>query len=270
MQIQKAGMLQKVQFSQKNDKFLSKIYEKLATGKKINRASDDAAMLAVAKELEAQTRGYQQSSSNIGDALSALRIAEGAGNEISAMKQRQSELALQASNGTLRDSDREALNSEYQALNEEINRIAEATQFNRQGLTNGSSPLSDGTGQIQAGPNAGDSRTLGAIDYTNLASGDISTIDGANAAIDSTRDELESLTSTRTNIGAEMNSLSSARNNVENQNINVTAALSQAEDLDYAQASMDKARGEILSQSSNYAMSNFNSINKANMSAVLG
>lgn len=270
MQIQKAGMLQNVQNHDKNNKFLSKIYEKLATGKKINRASDDAAMLAVAKELEAQTRGLQQSSSNIGDALSALRIAEGAGNEIASMKQRQSELAIQASNGTLRDSDREALNSEYQALNEEINRISEATQFNRQKLTDGSSPLSDGTGQIQAGPNAGDSRTLGEIDYSNLASGDISTLAGAQSAITSSREELESLTSTRTSIGAEMNALSSARNNVENTNVNTTAALSQAMDLDYAQASMDKARGDILSQSSTMSMSNFNQINKANMSAILG
>ena len=270
MQIQKAGLLNSVQTTQKNNKFLSKIYEKMATGKKINRASDDAAMLAVAKELEAQTRGLRQSSSNIGDALSALRIAEGAGNEISAMKQRQSELAIQASNATLTDTDRSALNQEFQALNEEINRISQSTQFNGQRLTDGSSALSDGTGNIQAGPNSGDGRTLGQIDYSGLTSGDISTIDGANSAISSTRDELESLTSTRASIGAEMNGLTHNQNNVENQNVNTAAALSMAEDLDFAQGAMDLAKADLLSQSSTSALNSFNQINKANLSAMLG
>lgn len=269
MQISSAAGLQKVQGLQKNNKFLSKIYERMATGKKINRASDDAAMMAVAKELQSMTRGFQQSSSNIGDALSALRIAEGAGSEISAMKQRQGELAIQASNGTLKDTDRAALNQEYQQLNEEINRIAESTQFNRQNLTNGGSPLSDGTGQVQSGPNSGDSRTLGEIDFSNLATGDISTINGAQAAITSSKDELQALTATRAGIGAEMNGLSSAQRNVDNANVNTTEALSRAVDLDYAQASMDKARGDILSQSSTASLGNFNSINKANMNALL-
>lgn len=269
MQIQKAGMLSSTQSVQKNNKFLSKIYEQLATGKKINRASDDAAMMAMAKELESQTRGYKQSSSNIGDALSALRIAEGAGNEISSMKQRQGELAIQSANGTLRDSDREALNSEYQALNEEIIRISEATQFNGQSMTNGNSAMSDGTGQIHDGPGADDSRTLGEIDYSGLTSGDISTIDGANSAIGSTRSELEELTSSRVNIGVEMNALTSAQNNIENQKIATTSALSMAEDLDYAQGAMDLARGNILSQSSITSLGNFNQINKANLAAML-
>ena len=180
MRISQSNMMSNVNSVNKSSHRLGKIYEKLATGKKINRASDDAAMLAVAKELEKQVRGFQQSDSNIGDALSALRIAEGTGSEVSSMLQRQRELGIQASNGTLNANDREALNTEYQALSEEITRISESSNFNGMNVGAGGSPLSDGSGQIQSGPGADDNRGLGAIDFTQgVPSGDL--LDPANA-----------------------------------------------------------------------------------------
>jgi len=121
---------------------LAKILEKLSTGRKINRASDDASGLAIAEKLMAQVRGFRQASDNVQYASSALQIGEGAGNEIASIFQRQRELALQASNGTLTDDQRASLNEEYQALTAEADRIANSSQYNTQGTAAGTGPPS--------------------------------------------------------------------------------------------------------------------------------
>ncbi|MCL2100262.1 MAG: flagellin, partial [Fibromonadales bacterium] len=103
-------------------KALSKIHEKMGTGKRINRAQDDAAGLAVAKLLESMSRGYKANAINIGDAMSALNIGEGATQGISDMLNRMYELSVQASNDTLNDDNRKDLNQEFQQLKQEIDR----------------------------------------------------------------------------------------------------------------------------------------------------
>ena len=269
MRVNSSQMIQNVNQIGAQDKNLRKIYEKLATGKNINNASDNASMLAMAKELEKQTRGLKQSDSNIGDALGALSIAEGTGNEVSSMLQRQRELSIQAQNGTLNNDDRKALNQEYQALSQEMTRISKAANYNGQGVADGSSALSDGTGVVQAGAGANDKRTLNKVDFSNAGSGDISTAQGAAQALKSIDSSIKNVSSTRASIGSQMNALEHTQNNARNMNIQQTAALSQVEDLDYAQGVMDKSRAELLSQSSRQAAANFNSIAKSNMSALM-
>ncbi len=272
MMINKAGSLQSVGQINKASNFWSKIQEKLSTGKRINRASDDASGLAMAKELEAMVRGMKQSSVNIGDAKSVLNIQDGTANEVSSMVQRQRELALQASNGTLNDNDRSALNKEYQALGEEITRISEAANYNGQSVANGGSPLSDGTGQVQAGAQAGDQQSFEEFDTTAAgigAGGDISTAAGASAAISQSEDALRNLNTQRANIGARTNTFEHTQNNLTNQAIQTQAAQSLIEDLDYAQGSMENARAGLLSQSSIAATKNFNEISRNNMLGLL-
>jgi len=270
MRIQSNSNMLTSNLSQSNNG-LNKIYEKLSTGKKINRASDNAAMLSMAKELQKQVRGFQQSDSNIGDALSALKISEGAGSSINDMMQRQRDLALQASNGTLNDDNRAALNTEYQALSEEITRISKSTNYNGQNLTAGGSALSDGTGQVQSGPGANDQTSLNAVDYTSAANtGGIGSLADAQAAIKGLDSEMKNTMQTRVDTGVKMNTMEYSRSAAETSKINQAAALSQAEDLDFAQGIMDKSRAELLSQTSSSALSSFNNMAKGSMQALLG
>jgi len=276
MQVDKAAGLNITHQVNERQKALSKIHEKMGTGKRINRAQDDAAGLAIAKTLESMSRGYKADSINIGDAMSAMNIGEGATQGITDMLGRMRELSIQASNDTLTDGDRKALNEEFQQLKQEIGRQTKATQFNTQDLLSGQSPLSDGTGKLQVGPNAGgpnvidvaksDLRpeTLGIMDM------DISSRNGATAAIDGIGKANETVNATRVNFGVQYNRLEYTGNNNENMNINTNAALSLIEDLDFVKASMDKARDDILNKSGIMALRNFQEVSRNSMLALLG
>jgi flagellin len=95
---------------------LSKILERLSTAQRINRASDDAAGLAVSEQLNTQINGFKMATQNIGDAMAALNIADGASTEIAGMLQRQRELALQASNDTLTSDQRTSSSAKAKGL----------------------------------------------------------------------------------------------------------------------------------------------------------
>ncbi|MCL2101500.1 MAG: hypothetical protein FWH22_07285 [Fibromonadales bacterium] len=257
-------------------KALSKIHEKMGTGKRINRAQDDAAGLAVAKLLESMSRGYKANAINIGDAMSALNIGEGATQGISDMLNRMYELSVQASNDTLNDDNRKDLNQEFQQLKQEIDRQTKGTQFNTQDLLSGQSPLSDGTGKFQVGPNAGGPNVIDVAksdlrpEALGIMNMDISSRGGAAAAIDGIGQAKETVISSRVNFGVQYNRLEHTYNNNENMNINTTSALQLIESLDFALAAMDKAREDILNQSSILAQRNFQDISRNSMLALLG
>lgn len=115
-----------------------KSMEKLASGLRINRAGDDAAGLAISEKMRAQVRGLDMAAKNSQDATSLIQTAEGALNETHAILQRMRELAVQASNGTNTDEDRNALHNELEQLKNEITRIGNQTEFNTQKLLDGS------------------------------------------------------------------------------------------------------------------------------------
>jgi flagellin-like hook-associated protein FlgL len=109
---------------------LSKTYERLSSGLRINRASDDAAGLAVADTLNVKSRLFAQSSRNINDGVSLLNIGDSALGEVSSVLTRMIELAEQAANGTFSSTQRSSLNKEFTQLREEIYRIGQTTEFN--------------------------------------------------------------------------------------------------------------------------------------------
>ena len=113
-----------------NSRAMNVSMERLATGQRINSASDDAAGLAIGSRMEAQIRGLQQATRNSNDAISLLQTADGAAVEISDMLQRMRELAVQAANGTNETQDISNLNKEFAQLATEIDRIADDTKFN--------------------------------------------------------------------------------------------------------------------------------------------
>jgi len=109
---------------------LTQSLERLSTGLRINKSSDDAAGLSVSEQMRTQIRGSSQARQNGENAISLLKIADGAINEVHSVLQRQRELAVQASNDTLTTTERSYLNQEFQALSEELTRINETTQYN--------------------------------------------------------------------------------------------------------------------------------------------
>jgi flagellin len=120
------------------NKEMEQSMQRLSSGFKVNSAADDAAGLAIAGRMDAQTRGLTMAIKNANDAVSLAQTAEGALGEVTNMLQRIRELAVTASSSTLNDSDRLSLDSEVQALKAEIDRVGSTTTFNSQNLLDGS------------------------------------------------------------------------------------------------------------------------------------
>lgn len=269
MRIQNSGLLgvtslrekQKAALSKSNER-LSSVLEKLSTGRRINKASDDAAGLAIAELLTSQSRGLKMASRNTHDAMSALNVADGASSQVTEMVQRQSELAIQARNGTLNNSDREILNTEYQQLSQEITRISEATTFNGQKVANGTG-LGDGTAEI-AVDESGAAVTMPEV---NIGAGhlgidvtDISTAAGAVAAGDVLSDALDTINTQRSDIGAFTNRLESTDSNLQNAIINTTAAESLIRDQDMAEGIALMTKEKLLGQTAAKSFAMFNKL----------
>lgn len=114
----------------KTSKGLDEIYTQLASGSRINKASDDAAGLAIASKLNADSRVYGQGIKNINDGISVLQIASNAITSLKDITIRRQELAEQSANGVYSDKQRESLNKEFFELSSEFQRIIATTQFN--------------------------------------------------------------------------------------------------------------------------------------------
>lgn len=157
---------------------LGKSTEKLSTGYSINRAADNAAGLAISEKMRSQIRGLSQATNNANDAISLIQTAEGGLQETEDILQRMRELAVQSSNGTYTDEDREQIQFEVDALKGEIDRIAESTEFNEMKLLDGS--LGGKATATEYGPRYGavvsatDSITAGGFDNGTTITSNVS------------------------------------------------------------------------------------------------
>lgn len=258
--------------------------EKLSTGLRINRASDDAAGLSVSEQLRTQVRGLQKAQQNATDGIALLQIAEGAANEISAILQRMRELAIQSANDTLTSTERSYTNTEFQALMSEVSRISTATQYNGVTLLDGESGsfgVSAGASSvIHIGANNNKGNTTGTIDtmqiqvdavtlgalgltLTSGASGtstNITNQTNAFAAISSIDSAITSVNNMRSDLGAYVNRLEHAVNNIANQAFNTQDAEARIRDVDFAMETTNFTRSQILSQSSMAMLAQANSV----------
>ena len=248
----------------KNERSMNTAMERLATGKRINGAKDDAAGLAISSRMTSQIRGLEVGVRNAGDAISMISVADGAMVEVGNMLQRMRELALQASNGTTTSADRDYLNTEYQKLITEIERIADNTQWNGNAIMN-LAAASD-TFSYQVGANGGQTIDVDflAIDQTNgsaftvFATGaSAASIAAANTsaalvagteAITKIDLAITELNSNRANFGAAINRLTYAIDNLASVKVNSEAARSRIEDTDYAKETSELARTQIIQQ----------------------
>lgn len=236
---------------------MSKSMLRISTGYRINSAADDPAGLAISEKMRAQIRGLNMASKNIQDGISLVQTAEGALNETHAMIQRMRELAVQASNDTLTDSDRHQLDLEFQELKKEIQRLSKDTEFNTRTLLNGD--YSTNGLKIQAGANAGQTIELFINDMGAGALGldattSIATRDDANNAISSMDEALKRVSSERSRLGAYQNRLEHAYNANVNTAENLTAAESRIRDADIAKEMMNMVKSQILLQASQYVL----------------
>jgi flagellin len=232
-----------------NNRGLSKAMEQLSTGRRINSAADDAAGLAISNKMTAQIRGLNQAVRNANDAISMAQTTEGALEEVSNMLQRLREVAVQAVNGTNSSADRISLDKEYDALFTEIIRISDKTTWNGMEVA-----ASAATYAYQVGPGASDTVTLATEDLSAMtgivaiSAGGVSTADLASAAISNVDNALSQVNAYRGTLGALVNRLNYAADNLTNISTNTAASRSRILDADYAQATTELAKRQIIQQ----------------------
>jgi len=238
-----------------NTRVMSTTMEQLSTGSRINSAKDDAAGLAIGQNMTAQIRGLNQAVRNANDGINMMQTAEGALVEQSNMLQRMRELAVQSTNGTYSSAQRTYLNTEFAQLSEQIDNVATETEWNGQSLLDASAAAglgSSGVFTFQVGQSAGQtiSVTITAMGTTGLGiSGlSVSTASGASSAIDTIDTALDTINNQRATIGAGVNQLTYSADNLTNISANVTASRSGIMDTDYAIASTQLAKSQIVQQ----------------------
>ena len=151
---------------QRNDSLLSDSLERLSSGLKIANAKDNPSGLAMSRRMNAQIEGLGVAGNTSNDAISIVQVADGSLSEIQEILQRMNQLAVQASNGTLTDSDREAIQEEVTLLKDEIERMAATTDFNGQTILDGSF---DYKGYATIEENASEPKTDAAISVVSYS-----------------------------------------------------------------------------------------------------
>lgn len=215
--------------------------EKLSTGIKINRAGDNAALLEAANNLEQEVRGISQATRNVNDGIATVQIADEGLASIQHDQTRLQELALQASNGTLNDTDRKALNDEAQALQDNIDQTITSTNYNGIQVIGSNSTLA-----LQSGPNQGDQFGVQLEDQsTRLNRIDLSTQGDAQAALGTLETNQANLSESRARIGATQNGLEQTANRLSQASVTSAEARSNAVDADYAALTAGNVKNTI-------------------------
>jgi flagellin len=236
-------------------------FRRLSTGLRISTAADDAAGLAISERLRSQVRSIEQAKRNANDGISFVQTAEGALNEVSSILTRLRELAIQASNGSVSNQDKETLDEEFQSLVGEINRIGRSTEFNGVKLLDGSS--STVSFQVGFGTTSGiDSLSVSlsaALSTTlSLQSLDIGSGGATTTAITNIDAAINTISSLRGSLGAVQNRLGSTINNLAIQVENLSAAESRIRDVDVAYETAQLTRNNILQQAAISVLSQAN------------
>lgn len=236
---------------------MQKSLERLSTGLRINRASDDAAGLSVSEGLRSQIRGSQMAQRNANDGLAMLQIAESGTQQITDSLQRMRELAVQSSNGTYSNTDRGYIDQEYSALASEISRIASATTYNGVALLSTATAFSFQVSSASTGSSSTISFTPTDLS-TGFSFGGVSTQSAAQSAISSIDTVMASVLSLRSTIGSTMNRLQATVTNLGSMVTNLSDAESRIRDTDFAQETTTFTRNQILTQSAQSMLSQSN------------
>jgi flagellin len=259
----------------KNTRMQSKSYEKLASGFKINKASDDAAGLQISESLRTQIRGSQQAGNNVQDGINVLNIMDGTMQALTDNLQRMRELTVQAANDTYSTGQRSAITSEISQLAVDINRIAAGTQFNGRSLLDGS--ISNYYMQVGANYNSAvdriDLANIGGVnpfDSVNIRdlvglTGTTTTLNVMNSGsslkvLERLDSALQKVNNRRASLGAMINRLDGTFNNLSLNIESQSASESRIRNTDVAKESAELTRNQVLQQASAQILSQANQI----------
>ena len=245
-----------------NDRLAGSV-ERISSGIRINRASDDAAGLAISEGLRSDIRTLRQAVRNANDGISLINITEGALNEQASILIRLRELAAQASTGTVGSTERQTIQLEFSALRNEIDRISNVTEFNGQKLVDGS--LASGVASanqimIQVGLDSGANSRINLNEQMNLAAVTASSLSidtlsvttsaAALTALDTVNTAIGTVTQGRGKVGSVQNRLVRTVSNLSISIENLQAAESQIRDADIAEEVALLTRNQIMVQAS--------------------
>ena len=234
-----------------NARAMGTVMEQLSSGARVNSAKDDAAGLAIGQNMTSQIRGLNMAVRNLNDSVNMMQTAEGAMIEQTNMLQRMRELAVQSTTGTYSDIQRGYLDLEYQALSSQIGKIAAETKWNDQNLLTGTGGASTGTFTYQSGQASGQTIavTISAMTIAGLGvTAGIATAASAATAIANIGSALEKINVQRAAIGAAINQMTYAAENVTNIASNTTQSRSTIMDTDYALATTQLSKTQIIQQ----------------------
>ncbi|MBF0138810.1 MAG: flagellin FliC [Magnetococcales bacterium] len=237
---------------------LGKTFERLSSGLRINKSSDDAAGMSISTRMSAQVRGVNQAIRNTNDAISAVQVAEGALNETTSALQRIRELTVQAASDTSYSTDRSDIQKELNQMVYEIQRIATQTTFNKQKVLNGSYLGK----KFQVGADGAQTITMSILNTSVVKLGINSTTvkvfsagqtaaklqSMANSLIAVVDRALDSVSDIRATLGAYQNRFEAVIANLSNMSENTTAARSRIVDADIATETANLTRNSILQQ----------------------
>ena len=241
---------------------LQTAFERLSSGLRINKASDDAAGLAIAESLKADARVATVAMRNASDGISIIAITDGAIGQITNVLSRLAELAEQSANGVFTNGQRSALDLEFRALTSEVERIALTTNFNGLNLLSGGSQVTfqvgfDGTSLSQIAY-TGVAATLADIGlassgssspiYSIIGGSDMASQSASRLALDAINAAITSVTRNRGTLGAAESRLYTTVENLQVARENFKAAESRIRDADVATEAAELTRLNILQQ----------------------
>jgi len=242
-------------------------FSKLSSGKRITKSADDAAGLAIAKKLDAETKGLRMASRNANDAISMVQVAEGGLNETSNILTRLRELSIQAGSDTVGEAERGYLSLEYEQLVQEADRISKTTQFNGRPLLKGEGDVL----QFQVGAYGGQENMIELDAGQTDASAESLGIGGTNVrdkqdAVDNLEridNAIGKVSAFRANFGSVQSRLTSTINNLDVAVVNQEAARSRIEDVDVAESTAKLASSQIKNAAGTSTLAQANALGNA-------
>jgi flagellin len=237
----------------KNERALSKAMNQLSTGSRINRAADDAAGLGVSIVMTSQINGLNQAIRNANDGISLAQTADGALSEVTDIFQRMRELAVQAGNSVLSDNQQDYLSAEFNALGYALDTVAANTSFNGVAILQNDGGAAGTNSYAINGSDA--STTMATVTVLSLdvlattaQALDISSTGDPAAAITALDVGLDRIGAGRAELGAAMNTLAYVADSQMVEIANTEASRSRIADTDYAAATTELARTQIIQQ----------------------
>jgi len=260
----------------RSSRALSSSFARISSGKRINSASDDAAGLAVAENLDTQSRSATIAQRNINDGISIIQTAEGALNQIGDILKRQKALAVQYSSETLGETERNYVEDEFEELRMEVDRISGTVEFNGIDLSHQDKPWSGTQINVQVGIHDSEDDRISIhipkMDHDSIRFASkmyfgevfnkprLTGLNRAREAIDGLESMLDVVNLYRSRNGAVQNRLEAAMNNIETFGQNLKSSESRIRDADFAFETAEMSKHQVMQQAGTAVLGQANSL----------